>query len=149
MNGSLAPKSISMQLLCKKCVGVLAFLLESETKKSSKFFVKQNQRSRKFNVDLNNNGVIILYFHKFLKLTFATLAVFSLNFGSAGKGPFMASKAKNKCPWGVEGVVEWVTLPGDLGAKSSETSFPHSYLKRSTPIILLCLQHSLSKMRGP
>ena len=106
MNGSLAPKSISMQLLCKKYVGVLAFLLESETKKSSKFFVKQNQRSRKFNVDLNNNGVIILYLHEFLKLTFATLAVFSLNFGSAGKGPFMASKAKNKCPWGVEGVVE-------------------------------------------
>ena len=106
MNGSLAPKSISMQLLCKKCVGVLAFLLESETKKPSKLFVKQNQRSRKFNVDLNNTGVIILYLHKFLKLTFATLAVFSLNFGSAGKGPFMASKAKNMCPWGVEGVVE-------------------------------------------
>ena len=95
-----------MQLLCKKCVGVLAFLLESETKKPSKLFVKQNQRSRKFNVDLNNNGVIILYLHKFLKLTFATLAVFSLNFGSAGKGPFIASKAKNMCPWGVEGVVE-------------------------------------------
>ena len=106
MNGSLAPKSISMQLLCKKCVGVLAFLLESETKKPSKLFVKQNQRSRKFNVDLNNNGVIILYLHKFLKLTFAILAAFSLNSGSAGKGSFMASKAKNKCPWGVEGVVE-------------------------------------------
>ena len=83
-----------------------AFLLESETKKPSKLFVKQNRRSRKFNVDLNNNGVIILYLHKFLKLAFATLAVFSLNFGSAGKGPFMASKAKNMCPWGVEGVVE-------------------------------------------
>ena len=95
-----------MQLLCKKCVGILAFLLESETKKPSKFFVKQNQRSRKFSVDLNNNGVIILYLHKFLKLTFATLAVFSLNFSSAGKGPFMASKAKNLYPWGVEGVVE-------------------------------------------
>ena len=54
-----------MQLLCKKCVGVLASLLESETKKPSKLFVKQNQRSRKFNVDLNNTGVIILYLHKF------------------------------------------------------------------------------------
>ena len=54
-----------MQLLCKKCVGVLAFLLESETKKPSKLFVKQNQWSRKFNADLNNNGVIILYLHKF------------------------------------------------------------------------------------
>ena len=95
-----------MQLLCKKCVGVLAFLLESETKKPSKLFVKQNQWSRKFNIDLNNNRGIILYLHKFLKLTLATLAVFSLNFGSAGKGPFMASKAKNMCPWGVEGVVE-------------------------------------------
>ena len=111
MNGSLAPKSISMQLLIK-CMQKMrwrlnfAFLLESETKKPSKFFVKQNQWSRKFNVDLNKNGVIILYLHKFLKLTFATLAVFSLNFGSAGKGPFMASKAKNMCPWGVEGVVE-------------------------------------------
>ena len=81
-------------------------MLESETKKPSKLFVKQNQQSRKFNVDLNNNGVIILYLHKFSILTFATLAVFSLNFGSAGKGPFMASKAKNMCPWGVEGVVE-------------------------------------------
>ena len=93
-------------MYAKNALASFAFLLESETKKSSKFFVKQNQRSRKFNVDLNNTGVIILYLHKFLKLTFATLAVFSLNFGSAGKGPFMASKAKNKCPWGVEGVVE-------------------------------------------
>ena len=36
-----------------------------------------------------------MYLHKFLKLTFAALAVFSLNFGSAGKGP-----------WGVEAEVE-------------------------------------------
>ena len=98
--------AIINQMYAKNALASFAFLLESETKKSSKFFVKQNQRSRKFNVDLNNNGGIILYLHKFLKLTLATLAVFSLNFVSAGKGPFMASKAKNMCPWGVEGVVE-------------------------------------------
>ena len=30
-------------------------------------------------------------------------SVFSLNFSSEGKGPFMASKAKNMCLWRVEG----------------------------------------------
>ena len=52
-------------------------------------------------------------------------AVFSLNFSSAGKGPFIASKPKEYAPLMGEGVVEWGTMPGNLGARSSETSFPH------------------------
>ena len=31
------------------------------------------------------------------RLMFSTTPVFSLNFSSAGKGPFMAGKAKNMC----------------------------------------------------
>ena len=76
-------------------------------------------------------------------------AVFSLNFSSAGKGPFIASKAKNvhqKCTFlaaGGSGV--WDMAPpllGNLGAKISETSFPlppaqalrflHFYQERDT-----------------
>ena len=58
-------------------------------------------------------------------------AVFSLNFSSAGKGPFKASKAKNvhqKCTFlGAGGSGVWDMTPpllGNLGAKISETSFP-------------------------
>ena len=59
--------------------------------------------------------------------------VFSLNFSSAGKGPFMASKAKNMHFPGAGGGGEWgsgvrgMALPflGNLGAKFSETLFPH------------------------
>ena len=45
-----------------------------------------------------------------------TVAVFSLKFSSAGKGPFMASKAKKICTrggtsLGGRGVVEWRTWP--------------------------------------
>ena len=45
-----------------------------------------------------------------------TVAVFSLTFSSAGKGPFMASKAKKICArrgtsLGGRGVVEWRTWP--------------------------------------
>ena len=64
--------------------------------------------------------------------------VFLLNFSSAGKGSFMASKAKI-CPggalsWG-RGVVEWhVPTPG--GAKFFETSFSH--FKTSFPQISHC-----------
>ena len=53
--------------------------------------------------------------------------VFSLNFSSAGKGPFMASKAKNMhFPGGGSGV-RGMALPllGNLGAKFSETLFLH------------------------
>ena len=62
------------------------------------------------------------------------LTVFSLNFSSSGKGPLMASKAKNlhrRCtfPWlgGGDIGVRDIAPPslGDLGAKFSETSFPH------------------------
>ena len=45
-----------------------------------------------------------------------TVAVFSLKFSSAGKGPFMASKAKKICArggtsLGGRGLVEWRTWP--------------------------------------
>ena len=43
-----------------------------------------------------------------------TYSLFSTNFSSAGQGPFMASRAKNMCQ-----------RLGNLGAKFSETSFPH------------------------
>ena len=54
-------------------------------------------------------------------------AVFSLNFSSVGKWPFMASKARKRAPggWKGSGVTDIATLAGNLGAKSSETSFPH------------------------
>ena len=58
--------------------------------------------------------------------------VFSLNFSSAGKGPFMAGKAKNinqSCTFlgaGGSGVQDMaLPLKGNLGAKFSETSSPH------------------------
>ena len=59
--------------------------------------------------------------------------VFSLNFSSAGNGPFMAGKAKNmhqRCNLlageGVSRVRDMAPLVlGNLGAKFSETSFPH------------------------
>ena len=59
--------------------------------------------------------------------------VFSLNFSSAGKGPFMAGKANNmqqRCNLLGGGRVSRVRdmaplLLGNLGAKFSEMSFPH------------------------
>ena len=91
--------------------------------------------------------------------------MFSLNFSLAGKGPFMASKAKNISGGGGSGVRDKAPPSrGNLGAKFSETSFPHSktyftqigrcyfsttILKRSISIIFHCLQCSLSKMLGP
>ena len=67
------------------------------------------------------------------------LPVFSLNFSSEGKGPFMVSKAKNMHQWhsflgggggglgfgGSSGVMD-MALPslGNLEAKFSEMSFP-------------------------
>ena len=75
--------------------------------------------------------------------------MFSLNFSSAGKGPFMAGKAKNAPEahflrgmggWGVGSEVRDMTLPSlrNLGAKFSEMSFPH--LKTySTQIGRCCL----------
>ena len=59
--------------------------------------------------------------------------VFSLNFSSAGKGPFMAGKANNmqqRCNLlgggGVSRVRDMAPLLlGNLGAKFSEMSFPH------------------------
>ena len=61
--------------------------------------------------------------------------MFSLNFSSAGKGPFMAGKAKNmhqRCTFleGREYCREGhgpPSLGNYLGAKFSETSFPHCY----------------------
>jgi len=61
------------------------------------------------------------------------LPVFSLNFSSAVKGPFMASKAKNmhqRCTFlqgmGGSGVRDMaLPLLRNLGAKLSETSFHH------------------------
>ena len=58
--------------------------------------------------------------------------MFFLNFSLAGKGPFTASKAKNMHHRGVRfrgqavsGVWEMAPLlPGNLGAKFSEMSFP-------------------------
>ena len=60
------------------------------------------------------------------------VSMFFLNFSSAGKGPFTASKAKNMHHRGVRfrrqagsGVWEMAPLlPGNLGAKFSEMSFP-------------------------
>ena len=59
--------------------------------------------------------------------------VFSLNFRSAGKGPFTVSNAKNMhhrgaCFWGLAGSGVWEMAPlllGNLGAKFSEMSLPH------------------------
>ena len=62
--------------------------------------------------------------------------MFSLNFRSAGKGPFMAGKEKNMCQRcnflggggdkGGSGVRDMALLSlGNLGAKFSETLFPH------------------------
>ena len=71
------------------------------------------------------------------KLSQISLAVFSLNFSSAGEGPFMAGKAKNAPEanfprgngrqGGGDSEVRDMTLPsqGNLGAKFSEMSFPH------------------------
>ena len=97
--------------------------------------------------------------------------VFSLNFNAAGKRPFMAAKAKNMCQrhnfqggrrWGSE-VKDMAPPPlGNLVAKFSEMSFCHlktyftqigpchlyTVLNRLLPIILPCLQCSLSKMHG-
>ena len=76
-------------------------------------------------------------------------AVFSLNFSSAGKGPFIAGKAI----LGAGGSEVWDMAPpllGNLGAKFSETSFPlppaqplrflHFYRERN---ILVRGSHSL------
>ena len=55
--------------------------------------------------------------------------VFSLNFSSAVKGSFIAGKAKDRCTFpgaGGSGVRDMTPpLLGNLGAKFSETSFPH------------------------
>ena len=52
------------------------------------------------------------------------VSMFFLNFSSAGKGPFTASKAKHMQQAG-SGVWEMAPLlPGNLGAKFSEMSFP-------------------------
>ena len=68
--------------------------------------------------------------------------MFSLNFNSAGKGPFIAGKAKNvqqKCTFlGAGGSGVWDMAPpllGNLGAKISETSFP------LPPAQALCFLH--------
>ena len=58
-------------------------------------------------------------------------SVFSLNFSLVGKGPFMASKAKNISGGGGRGGGSGVRdkappSRGNWGAKFSETSFPHS-----------------------
>ena len=61
------------------------------------------------------------------------LTVFSLNFSSVGKGSFVAGKAENVHHrgarfWGKvgSGVQDMAPpLVGNLGAKFSETSFPH------------------------
>ena len=56
-------------------------------------------------------------------------SVFSLNFSLVGKGPFTASKAKNISGGrgGGSGVRDKAPpLRGNLGAKFSEISFPHS-----------------------
>ena len=62
------------------------------------------------------------------------ITVFSLNFTTAGKGPFMDGKAKNMCQrrsflggwgqWGEGHQMASISL-GNLGAKFSETSFLH------------------------
>ena len=54
-------------------------------------------------------------------------SVFSLNFSLAGKGPFMANKAKNISGGeGGSGVRDKAPPSrGNLGAKFSERSFPH------------------------
>ena len=64
-----------------------------------------------------------------------TCTVFSLNFSSAGKGPFMASETKNSVleahfpgggGGGGRGKGAMATIPlGKLGTKFPETSFPH------------------------
>ena len=71
-------------------------------------------------------------------------AVLSLNFSSAGKGPFMGWLGKNYVPevlfpvgWGDLFYANWLLLSLD------------NNLKRLIPIILPRLQCSLSKMRGP
>ena len=100
-------------------------------------------------------------------------AVFSLNFSSAGRGPFMAGMAKNMrgryTSLGIGGSGQWSEghgppSLGNLGAKFSETSFHHfktsfyanwpllsldNNLKCLIPIILLYLQCPLSKVCGP
>ena len=67
----------------------------------------------------------------------ALIAVFSLNFSSAGKGPFIAGKPKKYAPEmhfpGGIGVMEcrtWLTLIGKLVAKGTE--------KRATKIMQQC-----------
>ena len=94
------------------------------------------------------------------------VTVFSLNFSSAGKGPFMASKTKKYAfSWGGgggggDGKRGMAPLSlRNLGAEFSETLFSHvttyfmqighCYLKTTIPITSLCLQCSLSKMCDP
>ena len=100
------------------------------------------------------------------------MTVFSLNFISAGKGPFMAGKAKNMCQRRtfLAGRGQWSEGHGfDLAVKFRTqvlgNDIPSFYdlfyanlplsldnnLKRLIPIILLCLlsSNSLSKMCGP
>ena len=82
------------------------------------------------------------------------LPVFFLNFSSAGKGPFMASKAKNvhqRCTFlqrmrgsGVRDMA--LPLLRNLGAKLSEMSFPHfkTYLMQIQCSALLCFLISIN-----
>ena len=78
------------------------------------------------------------------------LPVFSLNFSSAGKGPFMACKAKGGCPWctfleGRRGSAVRDMVP-PLGAKFSETLFPHFKIYHKTPKIPpTCISPSKNK----
>ena len=89
------------------------------------------------------------------------LPVISLNFSSAGKGPLMAGKAKNMCQrcTFLGGRGQWSEGHGfnlavkfwsfyDLFYANQPLSLDNN-LKRLIPIILLCLQHSLSTMCGP
>ena len=98
------------------------------------------------------------------------IAAFSLNFSSAGKGPSIAGKAKNMCQRRTflgEGGSGARDMPStslwNLGAKFSETSFPHlrPILRKSAVVTfrqqfktfdsnyLTVFKCSLSKIPGP